>query len=90
MGTSAEHEYREFVRHRLGELGAGFHPDTPFAEYVNGRGLRVYTRTIAKAWQSIQDTAFATLGPERVDAIALQEMRHHPNSSHLFSRRRGQ
>lgn len=63
---------RQFMHEVLGELGWGYHPDTPFGDYVNGdTGEPTYTAEQAAERDALQDQAFEVFGDALYD-LALE------------------
>jgi hypothetical protein len=56
-----EADARTFLSDCIAEIGTGFHPDTPFLDYVNGDGEQVYTPGQAKTLDDMMDAAVEVL-----------------------------
>jgi hypothetical protein len=57
---------RAFVQWCIGELGFGYHPDTPFCEYVNDDGTRCFTDEQAAHLDALNGAAFDFCDPYEV------------------------
>lgn len=64
----------DFLRDSVRTVGLGFHPDTPFAEYVDDAGGRAFGDETAAVCEADLARAFELLG-ERVYDICADEQR---------------
>jgi hypothetical protein len=60
----------DFVATWVDQIGPGYHPDTPFAEYVDGAGGRLFAEKHAAELDSVTDAAFSFLGDDLYDVAA--------------------
>lgn len=68
---------RQFLAHCIDLLGSGFHPDTPFTDYVGlYHGQRVFSDEAAANLQTRLDAAFEVLG-EDVYEVGLELLTAH-------------
>ena len=67
---------RKFIRRCVAQLGGGYHPDTPFAEYIHAHDdSPVYSAVDAKRLDEQTEEAFAALGDKVYDvALAARGM----------------
>jgi hypothetical protein len=70
----------EFLKSRILELRIGFHPDTPFADYVDSNGNRVYTEAQAVEYDAELDEIFELWNNEvyEVSIAIWAELGIHP------------
>jgi hypothetical protein len=52
----------DFVASYVKHIGAGYHPDTAFAEYVDGAGRPVFGEEDGAKLDALTDAAFSFLG----------------------------
>jgi hypothetical protein len=60
----------DFVTACVNRIGAGYHPDTPFAEYVDAAGEPLFGEKDATELDSATDAAFSILGDDVYDVAA--------------------
>lgn len=62
----------EFVRACVGYLGHGFHPDTPFGDYVDSDGSSTFSAEESQRLDVALEYAFDVIDPYAVGVVALE------------------
>lgn len=73
-GSMALQGATRFIEKCARELGTGFHPDTPFSDYVDGSGRSVYSPSQAREMDAAMDRARQAFDENGVDIydVAIQ------------------
>ena len=62
-----------FVAACVDQIGPGYHPDTPFADYVDSAGARLFAEKHAAELDSATAAAFSFLGDDLYNAAARHQ-----------------
>lgn len=70
-----------FVRWCVEFIGLGYHPDTPFSQYVDEAGRPLFTEAEAQELDILQEASFQFSDPYEIGISLFQEiLSHEPDS----------